>query len=220
MFITLAKPRVETGQIMRIRPQLIPLILAAGAIYVAGATFAVAQDLDSQDFERCKTIAPDRARLDCLKKLLPKALSDDDSAAIWPLIRTPRPNGGPDAVAIMRTADTAQSDPDLAGLMIRCQEKPGLEVLLALLRPFPPRSKKDVVVTLGSTESILHAETSTPGTALVLPLDATIFTIGPWRELKQLSVTIRDSESDVRGVIPLDGIAPALAKLLASCPSG
>jgi hypothetical protein len=72
---TLAKPRVETGQIMQIRPQLIPLIRAAGAIYVAGATFAVTQDLDSQDFERCKTIAPDQARLDCLKKLLPSALS-------------------------------------------------------------------------------------------------------------------------------------------------
>jgi hypothetical protein len=219
MFITLAKPRLGTGQMMRIRPQSIPLILA-GAIYVAGATFAVAQELDSQDFERCKTIAPDRARLDCLKKLLPKALSDDDSAAIWPLIRTPRPNGGPDAVAIMRTADTAQSDPDLAGLMIRCQEKLGLEVVLALLRPFPPRSKKDVVVNLGATEAILHAETSTPGTALVLPIDATFFTIGPWRHLKQLSVEIRDSESNVRGVIPLDGIAPALAKLSASCPSG
>jgi hypothetical protein len=131
-----------------------------------------------------------------------------------------QPNGGPDAVAIMRTADTTQSDPDLAGLMIRCREKPGLEVVLALLRPFPPRSKKDVVVNLGATESILHAETSTPGIALVLPIDATFFTIGPWRHLKQLSVEIRDPESNVRGVIPLDGIAPALAKLSASCPSG
>ena len=120
----------------------------------------------------------------------------------------------------MRTADIAQSDPDLAGLMIRCREVPGLEVVLALLRPFPPRSKKDVVVNLGATEAILHAETSTPGTALVLPIDATFFTIGPWRHLKQLSVEIRDSESNVRGVIPLDGLAPALAKLLASCPSG
>ena len=205
----------------RIRTQLIPLILAAGAIYVVGATFAVTQERDSQDFEHCKTIASDRARLDCMKNLLPKPLSDDDNAAIWPLIRTPRPNGGPDAVAVMRTVDTTtQSDPDLAGLMIRCREQPGLEVVLALLRPFPLRSKKDVVVNLGSTESILHAETAAPGTALVLPIDATIFTIGPWRELKQLSVTIRDSEGDVRGVIPLDGIVPALAKLLASCPSG
>jgi hypothetical protein len=204
----------------RIRTQLIPLIRAAGAIYLVGATVAVTQERDSQDFEHCKTIAPDRARLDCMKKLLPKPLSDDDNAAIWPLIRTPRPNGGPDAVAIMRTADTSQSDPDLAGLMIRCREQPGLEVVLALLRPFPPRSKKDVVVSLGATESTLHAETSTPGTALVLPIDATIFTIGPWRELKQLAVTIRDPENDVRGVIPLDGIAPAVAKLSASCPSG
>jgi len=205
----------------RVCPQLILLIFTAAAIHLARATLAFTQERDSpQDFERCKAIASDQARLDCLKELLPNGAPTENPSAAWPLIRTPRPNGGPDAVAIVRTADSTQSDPDLAGLMIRCQEKPGLEVLLALLRPFPPRSKKDVVVTLGSTESILHAETSTPGTALVLPLDATIFTIGPWRELKQLSVTIRDSESDVRGVIPLDGIAPALAKLLASCPSG
>jgi hypothetical protein len=208
----------------RVCPRLILLISTAAVIHLAGATLALTQERDSlQDFERCKAISSDQARLDCLKKLLPNALSDaptESAGAIWRLIRTPRPNGGPDAVAIMRTADTTQSDPDLAGLMIRCQDKPGLEVVLALLRPFPPRSKKDIVVTLGSTESILHAETSPPGTALVLPIDATIFTIGPWRELKQLSVTIRDPESDVRGVIPLDGIAPALAKLSASCPSG
>jgi hypothetical protein len=207
----------------RVRQQLIPLIrviLAAGAIHLAGATLAFTQERDSlQDFERCQAIPSDQARLDCLKKLLPNDAPADSAVAIWRLIRTPRPNGGPDAVAIMRTADTTQSDPDL-GLMIRCQEKAGLEVVLALLRPFPPRSKKEVVVTLGSTESILHAETSAPGTALVLPIDATIFTTGPWRELKQLSVTIRDPGSDVRGVIPLDGIVPALAKLSASCPSG
>ena len=208
----------------RVCAQSNPLIFAAAVISMAGATLGFAQERDSQqDFDRCKAIASDSARLDCLKKLLPNASSDapaESAGAIWRLIRTPRPNGGPDAVAIMRTADTAQSDPDLAGLMIRCQDKPGLEVVLALLRPFPARSKKDVVVNLGSTTTILPAETSTPGTALVLPIDATFFTIGPWRHLKQLSVEIRDSESNVRGVIPLDGIAPALAKLSASCPSG
>ena len=168
-------------------------------------------------------IASDQARLNCLKNILPKD-SPDPSASpardLWPLVRTPHPKGGPDAVAIMRTADTAQSDPDLAGLMIRCEEKPGFAVLLALVRPFPPRSKRDVVVTLGTTQSVLRAEASSTGTALVLPIEATAFTTGPWQGLKELAVTIKDPETEIRGVIPLGGLAPAMAKLSASCPSG
>jgi hypothetical protein len=158
-----------------------------------------------------------------LKNLIPGASSQPAVSATydsWPMVRTPNPKGGPDAVAIMRTADTAQSDPDLAGLMIRCAEKPGLEVLLALVRPFPPRAKRDVVVTSGTTQSVLHAEASSTGTALILPIEAGAFTAGPWRALKELAVTIRDPEIEIRGTIALDGVAPALAKLSASCPSG
>jgi hypothetical protein len=187
-------------------------------------TPALTQGSDSiQAFEACKAIMADHARLDCLKKLLPKPPSDapptgDDNAA-WRLVRTPRPNGGPDAIAIMRTADTTQSDPDLAGLMIRCQEKTGLEVVLALVRPFPPRSKRDVFVNSGSTQTILHAETSSAGSALVLPIDAAAFTTGPFRELSRLSLKINDADGDIRGVVPLDGIGSAIAQLSTSCPS-
>jgi hypothetical protein len=101
-----------------------------------------------------------------------------------------------------------------------CTEKPGLEVLLALVRPFPPRSKRDVVVTTGTTRSVLHAETSPAGTALILPIEATAFTTGPWQGLKELAVTINDPEAEIRGVISLEDLAPALAKLLASCRAG
>jgi hypothetical protein len=205
------------------RPRVVSTILAAAEICLAGTTLASAQAIDSlQGFEACKVITPDKARLDCLKKLLPKPSPDtpmaEESLAAWRLIRTPRPNGGPDAVAIMRTADTTESDPDLAGLMIRCREKPGFEVALALVRPFPPRSKRDVVIDAGTTQTVLHAETSPSGTALVLPIDATAFTTGPFRELGRLAIKIRDPESDVRGVIPVDGIGAAVAKLSTSCP--
>lgn len=118
----------------------------------------------------------------------------------------------------MRTPDIFRSDPDLAGLMIRCREQTGLEVLLALVRPFPPRSKKDVVVMSGTVESTLKAETSDAGTALVLPVDATMFSTGPWRQWKELAIRIRDPGGDIRGVIPLDGAAQAIGVLSASCP--
>src|SRR5258708_3350196 len=202
----------------------ISLILSVALVYNAGTTAVFAQERDvSQDFEKCKMIANDQARLGCLKNLLPNGSSGSAASAVhdsWPLVRTPHPKGGRDAIAIMRTADTAQSDPDLAGLMIRCEEKPGFEVLLALVRPFPPRTKRDVVVTSGPTQSVLHAEASSTGTALILPIAATAFMTGPWQGLKELAVTIRDPETEIRGVIPLGDLAPAMAKLSASCPPG
>ena len=203
--------------------ETISLILSMAITCLVGTTSVSAQERDiSQDFEKCKVIANDQARLSCLKNLLPNASSGPAASAAhdsWPLVRTPHPMGGRDAVSIMRTADTAQSDPDLAGLMIRCEEKSGLQVLLALVRPFPPRSKRDVMVTSGTTQSVLHAEASLTGTGLILPIEATAFTTGPWQGLKELAVTIKDPEAEIRGVIPLGGIAPAMAKLSASCPS-
>jgi hypothetical protein len=207
--------------------QPIPLlILAAVGVHLMAIPPVLSQAGPSADFESCTAIKADQARLDCFKNLLSNG--ESGSAAVekpkpaedlWPLIKTPRPGGGPDAIAIMRTADTSQSDPDLAGLMIRCGEKPGLEVVLALVRPLPPRSKRDVIIFSGTAQSVLHAETAPPGTALVLPIEATAFTAGPFRDLKQLSVKIIDPESDIRGVIALDGIGAATAKLSASCPS-
>jgi hypothetical protein len=204
--------------------QPISLILSMALVYLVATTALFARGRDvSQDFEKCKTIANDQARLTCLKDLLPNTSSDPAASAVhdsWPLVRTPNPKGGPDAVAIMRTADTARSDPDLAGLMIRCQEKPGFEVLLVLVRPFPPRTKRDVVVTAGTTQSVLRAEASATGTALILSIEATAFTTGPWYGLEECAVTVKDPEAEIRGVIPIGGLAPAMAKLGASCPTG
>jgi hypothetical protein len=89
-----------------------------------------------------------------------------------------------------------------------------------LIRPLLPRSKRDVAILSGAGPSVLHAETALPGTALTLPIDATAFTTGVWRELKQLSIRIVDPEGDIKGVIPLDGVGPAIAKLSAACPAG
>ena len=102
--------------------------------------------------------------------------------------------------------------------MIRCQEKQGFGVLLGVVRPFPPRSKRNVTIGSGGTQSVFVGEATDTGTALALPIDATAFSTGAWRGLIRLEVRINDPEADVRGVIPLEGIAPAMAKLAASCP--
>jgi hypothetical protein len=198
----------------------------ASLYLLSGASAALAEQPEiAQGFAKCVVIDDDRARLDCIKKLVASSPPADPPAEAvqdrWPLVVTPPPpGGGHEAVSIMRTADTTRSDSDLAGLMIRCQEKPGFEVLLALVRPLPPRAQREVVVNAATTPVVIHAAVSSLGTGVVLPLEPTMFTTGQWRDLKELSVLIHDPEADIRGVIPLDGLSTAMTKLSARCPPG
>jgi hypothetical protein len=197
-------------------------------IYLLASVSAVWADSPgiAEGFAKCKVIDDNQARLNCLRKLLasppPAEPPAEGAADRWSLVVTPPPpgSGGHEAASIMRTADTTRSDPDLAGLMIRCQEKPGFQVLLALVRPLPPLAKRSVVVSPTTTPTIIRAEVSPLGTGIVLPVEPTAFTTGQWRDLKELAVLIQDPQADIRGVIPLEGLAPALAKLSAKCQSG
>lgn len=215
-------------QLAASRSRLTPHILGAGlfmfASYLAATPAVSAENNDIyREFEKCRVLGDDQTRLACLKNLLPKTRDESTashSTDSWPLVRTPHPQGGPEAVSIMRTADTTRSDPELAGLMIRCAENPGLEAILALLRPIPPRSKRDVVVAAGGAQVLLHAEVTPAGTALLLPVETSTFTTGPWRNAREIAVTVKDPDGEIRGVIPIDGIGPAMAKLSANCPRG
>lgn len=192
--------------------------------FTATPVFSAEKNDIYAEFEKCRVLGDDQARLACLKSLLPKTTDGPARSSAgdsWPLVRTPHPRGGPDAVSVMRTADTTRSDPELAGLMIRCAEKPGLEIALALVRPIPPRSRRDVmVVAVGAAQVLLHAEVTSAGTALLLPVETSTFTAGPWSNTKEIAVTIKDPDGEIRGVILIDGIGPAMAKLSANCPPG
>jgi hypothetical protein len=203
------------------RIMLTSLFMLASYLAVTPAFSAEKSDIYGE-FEKCRVLGDDKARLACLKNLLPKTTDPPATSAAdsWPLVRTPHPRGGPDAVSIMRTADTIRSDPELAGLMIRCAEKSGLEAMLALVRPMPPRSKRDVVLTAGAAQVLLHAEVTSPGTALLLPIEISIFSTQAWQNSKEIAVTIKDPDGEIHGVIPIDGISPAMTRLSANCPPG
>ena len=56
-------------------PPQIVLAIVVAKVFLAGTTPALAQESNSlQGFEACKVITTDQARLDCLKKLLPKPI--------------------------------------------------------------------------------------------------------------------------------------------------
>jgi len=198
------------------------VIASTGLACAIGAAAVRGQSPDpAPNFERCKVITNDQLRLNCLRNLLAKPVlggGTSSSPEGWRLVRTPNPAKGPDAMSIMRTADALRSDPDLAGLMIRCEDNRELEVSLALIRPIPPRSKRDVVVSWGTTQSRFQAEASSAGTALNLPAETTAMARAAWQGQKELAVTIKDPEADIHGVIALDGLSSAMVTLSANCP--
>ena len=80
----------------------------------------------------------------------------------WRLVRTPNPAGGPDAVAAMRTAESARSDLDFAGLMLRCGEVEP-EVLVVLVRPLPIHSHPNIAIEADGSSVDLIATVVPPG---------------------------------------------------------
>lgn len=225
---------------MRRRPSLCDgnflrffLLLSSLGASVAGAT-AFGQTSPQQagpdsNFERCRAITDVAARLRCFEsatskpatKVTPQTLGL--ATGTWRLVRTRNPTGGKDAISIMQTADIAKSDLDLAGLMLRCGDT-GVEVLLVLVRPLPPRAHPRVIATAAGKRTDFTATVVPPGAALLLPQEATELASGPWTAAAELAVQVEPGPSDgeptaVRGVIPLTGLGGALPLLTANCPS-
>jgi hypothetical protein len=174
--------------------------------------------------ETCRAIQDSDARLRCFESATSilggsqRAPSTPGSLEGWRLVRTPRPAGGKDAVSIMHTADPLRSDPDLAGLVIRCSET-GNEVLIALITPLPPRARPQVVLGDTGAGPRLEAKVLPPGALILLPPAATVLANGRWQALPELSVQVTDEGTAIRGVVPLQGLAAGLQVLTANCPA-
>jgi hypothetical protein len=133
------------------------------------------------------------------------------------LVKTPDPRGGPDAVSVLHSADTAKSDLNLAGLTFRCGPS-GIDTLLVLLAPLARGSQYGVVAKSGSTETQFEAKVLQGGEVLLLPPSATAMASGPWQAAPELSVDIA-GVSPIHGSIPLSGLSGALSALSQSCPA-
>jgi hypothetical protein len=192
-----------------------------------GQTFGQ-QPRPDANFERCRSISDDAARLRCYEaetvqpSSRPPPTAGPATAGPWPLVKTPNPAGGRDAVSVLKTADITKSDIDFAGLMLRCGER-NIEVLAVLVRPLPPRAHPRVAVTTGGKTIDFTASVVPPGAEVLLPPEATALASGPWQTAFELPVEVGAAEGDdrpspIRGVISLAGLGAALAQLQASCP--
>jgi hypothetical protein len=118
----------------------------------------------------------------------------------------------------MHTADALQSDPDFAGLMIRCREKPHLQIGLVVIRPFPPRAQPQVTITSDHSTTRLRATVLPGGIILTLPNEAEVLAQGPWQSLNQVSFAIEGDGITINGIVPLERLSAALAFLQSNCP--
>ena len=162
--------------------------------------------------------ALDRADPDSGKAGNAEQAPGSELAGGWRLVRTPNPNGGPEAISIMHAADTLRSDLDLAGIMIRCSEF-GAEVVIVILPALPFRARPRVAFGKPGNEIQFEAKVAPPGTAILLPNDATTLVSGPWQSLDDLFIRIDHDQSTIRGVVKLTGLEQAFKQLNASCPS-
>jgi hypothetical protein len=208
---------------------ILPLaLLGTVAAGVAEVGLAFAQLSGSAtDFEHCRAIADDAARLRCIESTTGKPRTNSGTgtlgpeAGAWRLVRTPNPSGGPDAVSIMQTADTTRSDFDLAGLAVRCQDG-GVEVLIVLVGALSLRSHPKVAVSAGGKRMDFTATVVPPGASLLLPKTATELASGLWTATSEMTVQIETRQNDsapslIHGVVPLKGLSGALPSLLAIC---
>jgi hypothetical protein len=165
----------------------------------------------------CRHITDVAARLRCFEAPAPVPQPPQSGVLSgWKMIRSPDPRGGPEAVGMIRIADFARSDPDFAGMMLRCA-RTELEVLAVVVRPRPPRAKPRVSVQVGHDRTVFEASVVPPGASLLLPEPAPALARGAWQSGSEARVSIEHNGEKVEGFVPLGGLGAALPHLLSSC---
>jgi len=150
---------------------------------------------------------------------LPVQLRSTETTASggWQFVRTPGPDKSGDTISMMRTADLLNSDPDFAGMAIRCQEKALPQIAFVVIQPFKPRSKTTVTVATGPNPARFDGIVIGPGSMVALPDEAAAL-LRAWQAAGTLKVEIAGEDLTIKGAVPLAGLAEALTKLETSCP--
>jgi hypothetical protein len=116
----------------------------------------------------------------------------------------------------MHPADAVQSDPDLAGLMVRCGS-PDPEVLVVVVRPFPPRAHPTVRIGAPGEVMPFTATVVPPGVAVLLPAEAGRIASQTWQFASHLVIEVADDQGLIRGMVATGQLGPALGALMAAC---
>ncbi len=197
-------------------------LMRFGLMALATSAFAQPGERNPTDIpaslERCAGLADAAARIQCYQRALGQPASPGTvppkPADGWRLVRSRDPRGGPDAVSVMRTADTAASDLDLAGVLLRCGDQ-GPEMRVVVLTPFPPRARPEVTIAVGTREMRFDATVVPPGAELLLPQD--VLADAQLRSAREISIRINTAGAAIKGAVTIEGLNTALATLAVNC---
>lgn len=213
------------------------LILTMTIATVAPLTPTRAQPADREAaLKACLALVDEMRRLGCLKNLTfgdrPEPVQPSPSppgglssvrpefqstssgrviAGQWRLVRTPNPKIGKDTMSLMHTAEFSGSDPNFAGVVIRCGEREP-EVLLVFVRPFPPRSTPKVGV-----EGTRYKGTVVSPGAEILLANAFVDAQTRWPSMPHIKIEVEQDGDKTKGIVLLEGLDLALAALNAAC---
>jgi len=134
----------------------------------------------------------------------------------WKLIGSP--DSGRREHSISHTGDFQSSDPNFAGMMLRCVDN-RIEVLLIVIEPYPPQAAIDLTIKLGnSSESTYRSSVVPPGLMVLLPSEAAAIITGSRRPADELRVDLTDGTAPrTKGMVKLLGLEQAIGMLKSLC---
>jgi hypothetical protein len=208
---------------VRMTPNILTISAACMLTAMAAARPAAAQGgLNENAVNRCRTVTENAARLRCYEESLFGSPQSGSAATArtqllgkWRLVRTPNPqSGGKEAISIMRGAELSGSDPNFAGLMLRCGET-DVEVLVILIDPLPPRAHPEVKIDGAAFDGTV----TPPGAAIQLPSAVAVLAGSTWQTMPRLNFEVGESGKTVKGLVNIDGLKDALQILSTACSS-
>jgi hypothetical protein len=134
----------------------------------------------------------------------------------WRLVRGSAASAEKGSAAILHTADFGQSDPRLAGLMLRCGNQ-GIEAVIVVVEPFPPHAQPQITLRTSEGASQFAGGVIPTGAGIRLPDGATKLVTGAWFKARELDVRVTDGEAVFGGVVGLSGLQKALEWLTVEC---
>jgi hypothetical protein len=102
--------------------------------------------------------------------------------------------------------------------MLRCTNG-GIEALVIVIEPRPPRSRVGVVVSANGANARFESTIAPPFTALLLPREAAALLAGAWVSAPELAITVEGEPFPERGIVLLAGLRQAMDQLTIACAS-
>jgi hypothetical protein len=89
----------------------------------------------------------------------------------------------------------------------------GVEAVVVVAEPFPPRAWPQITLRTAGQESQLIGTIIPAGAVIRLPGDATSLVTGPWRTARELGIKVADGGAAIDGIAALSGLPKALQSL-------